>query len=146
MYEFIKLLDSNLEYLSHEIRSDTVYVEIKSNKTVFKCPHCGVNSSKVHSKYKRTFQDLPIQGKKVIIDINNRKIFCINPDCKHTTFAESFDFIRFKGKKTKRLEKEIVDWALNISSVTASNILSNKIVKVSKSTVCNLLKKRNFYY
>ncbi len=146
MDEFIKLLDSNLEYLSHEIRNDTMYVEIKSNKTEFKCPHCGTASSKVHSKYKRTFQDLPIQGKKVTININNRKIFCINPDCKHTTFAESFNFIRFKGKKTKRLEKEIVDWALNTSSVTASNILSNKIVKVSKSTVCNLLKKRSFYY
>ncbi|WP_157732415.1 transposase family protein [Thermoanaerobacterium sp. RBIITD] len=29
-----------------------------------KCPFCGHTSSKVHSHYKRSFQDLPMQGNK----------------------------------------------------------------------------------
>ncbi|WP_209125552.1 transposase family protein [Alkalihalobacillus sp. BA299] len=33
----------------------------------------------MHSRYKRSFQDLPIQGKKVLITLSNRKMFCDNP-------------------------------------------------------------------
>lgn len=30
----------------------------------------------------------------------NRKMFCLNPECKHATFAETFDFIKPKAKST----------------------------------------------
>lgn len=39
-------------------------------------------------------------------------MFCTNPDCPHTTFAESYEFLPFKGKKTKRLDEEIVNISL----------------------------------
>ncbi len=42
---------------------------------------------------------LPIQNKKVIIRLINRKLFCPNLSCNHKTFAERFDFIDFKSKK-----------------------------------------------
>jgi transposase len=142
MDEFIKLLDENLDYVSHEIKEDTCYITIKSNRLEVKCPFCGETSSKAHSIYVKTFQDLPIQGKKVKLIIANRKMLCLNPDCKHTTFAERFDFLPNKAKKTKRLEDEIVRLSLNCSSIAATQILRKSIVEVGKSTVCNLLKKR----
>jgi transposase len=107
------------------------------------CPYCGKPSSKVHSHYKRSFQDLPMQGKKVKIILNNRKMFCNNPDCNHTTFAENFDFLPFKAKKTKRLDDEIVNISMNLSSLTAAKLLRNSVAYVGKSTVCGLLKKRH---
>lgn len=84
-----------------------------------------------------------MQDKKVIIIINNRKMFCNNQLCDHKTFAETYKFLSPKGKKTKRLEDQIINISMNVSSITASNILSKNIAKVCKSTVCNLLKKRN---
>ncbi|CAI3237621.1 MAG: transposase family protein [Clostridium sp.] len=66
----IKILEKNLDYLSHEIIDDTIYINIISNRNKCKCPYCGKFSNKVHSKYKRTFQDLPIQNKKVEIILN----------------------------------------------------------------------------
>jgi transposase len=142
MDEFIKLLDKNLEYVSHEIIGDTIFINVISNRKEVICPFCGSHSSKVHSHYKRSFQDLPIQGKKVIVVLNNRKMFCLNPECKHTTFAETFDFLPHKGKKTKRLEDEIINISMNVSSLAAEQILKNKVANVGKSTICNLLKKR----
>ncbi|WP_081467102.1 transposase family protein [Acetivibrio clariflavus] len=59
------------------------------------CPFCDRPSSRIHFTYNRTFQDLPIQGNKVFIIICNRKMFCDNSDCKHTTFAERFDFMYY---------------------------------------------------
>jgi transposase len=64
MDEIVKLLDENLDYVSHEIREDVMYITVKPNKAEVACPFCGVASSKVHSAYQRTIQDLPIQGKK----------------------------------------------------------------------------------
>ena len=142
MDEIIKLLDENLDYISHTIIGDTIFINVVSNRKEVRCPYCGDPSSKSHSHYKRSFQDLPIQGKKVRIILRNRKMFCYNPDCNHTTFAESFDFLKIKATKTKRLENEIINISMNVSSLTATSILRNSVANVGKSTICNLLKKR----
>lgn len=141
--EFIKLLDRDLEYVSHTIIDDTIYIRVESLRKEMVCPFCGQPSSKTHSHYDRSFQDLPIQHKKVIIILSNRKMFCHNPECKHTTFAEKFSFLPAKAKKTNRLEDEIINLSMNVSSITASSILSTRVAKVGKSTICNLLKKRH---
>ncbi len=99
MDSIIKMLDKTLDYVSHELVEDTLYITVISNLENVKCPDCGVESNKVHSKYKKSFQDLPIQGKKVIIIIKNRNMFCINQDCKRYTFSEKFSFIDSKAKK-----------------------------------------------
>jgi transposase len=117
MDEIIKLLDENLEYIIHEIIGDTIFINVVSNRGTVICPYCGIPSSKVHSHYERRFQDLPIQGKKVRVILNNRKMFCNAPDCNHTTFAESFDFLKFKATKTTRLENEIINLSMNVSSL-----------------------------
>jgi len=142
MDEFIKLLDPGLDYISHEIIGDTIVIRVASNQEEAVCPYCGCTSTKTHSVYERSFQDLPIMGMKTRIIISNRKMFCPNPDCSHTTFAETFRFIKPKAKKSNRLLDKIVDVSLNVSSLNASDILKNGIADVGKSTICNLLKKR----
>lgn len=141
MDEFVKLLDQNLDYVSHEFINGTIYINVVSNKEEVRCTFCGKPSTKVHSHYKRSFQDLPMQGKKVVVVIDNRKMFCHNPECQNTTFAETFDFLSHKGKKTKRLENEIINISANVSSVAAAEILQGSVANVGKSTICNLLKK-----
>ncbi|MGL5244691.1 MAG: transposase family protein [Sarcina sp.] len=143
MNDLIKLLDKNLEYIHHNIEKDTIYINVKSIKKEMRCAYCNNYSTKVHSKYKKSFQDLPIQGMKVIIIIDNRKMFCKNDDCNHITFSEKFKFIHDKAKKTKRLEEKIIRLSLNMSSISASNYLKKNLVDIGKSTICTLLKKRN---
>lgn len=141
MDDFIKLLDKNLEYEKHEMIEDTVYIDVRSTRIAVECPYCGSLTSRCHSKYSRSFQDLPIQGKKTIVILNNRNMFCDNPDCDHTTFAESFSFIKEKSKKTERLLEEILHVSKSMSSVQAENYLRKNVVKIGKSTICELLKK-----
>ena len=141
MERFIKGLDKNLRYEKDEIVEDTYYLYVISTKKKAECPYCGQSSSRVHSTYIRSFQDLPIQDKKVIIVIKNRKIFCDNPECQKTTFAETFSFLPPKGKKSKRLIEKILDVSLNVSSITAASLLSDGVAAVGKSTICNMLKK-----
>lgn len=142
MDEFIKELDPNLDYLEHEMTGDEVIIYVASNRKICSCPYCGTASTRVHSCYEKSFQDLPIMGRKTKIIMENRKFFCDNAECGFTTFAERFDFLAQKGKKTRRLIEKIVDVSLNTSSAAASKTLKDGIADVGKSTICNLLKKR----
>jgi len=143
MEELVKMLDEDIEYIEHEIIDKTIYIQVKSIRESAFCPYCGTESTRVHSRYERRFKDLPIQGKKVEIVLKNLKYFCGNPDCTHKTFAESFACFPFKGKRSNRLTEEIVRISMEVSSVTASALLSKGVAKVGKSTICNLLKKQN---
>ena len=87
MDEFIKELDADLDYLEHEITENEVIIYVASNRRSCKCSYCGHACSRVHSRYEKRFQDLPIMGKKTKVIIENRKFFCDNPDCTFTTFA-----------------------------------------------------------
>ena len=141
MRELIKLLDENLEYISHEIADGCIYIKVESKRKEVQCPFCGEMSEKVHSFYIKSFQDLPIQGMKVVLILNNRKMFCRNTKCGHTTFAERFEFIVGKSKKTKRLKDEITRLSMNMSSVAAAEVLSKNTVTIGKSTICRLIKR-----
>lgn len=141
MKDMIKLLDKNLKYEKHEIKNEEIRIWVKSRNKVLTCPYCGEKSKKVHSTYRRTIQDMPISGKKVYIEITNKKMLCPNADCRRKTFAEQYDFVGAKGKKSQRLEKEIINIARNSSSTEAARMLNRSTVKISSGTVRNLLKK-----
>ena len=143
MRDIIRLLDENLEYTEHKVNGDCITVYASSNRKGARCPFCAEASSRVHSTYERSFQDLPIQGKKVYIVIINRKYFCDNPSCSRTTFAEPFSCLKPKVKKSGRLLNEIMKVSLEVSSVTASRMLKNGVADVSKSTICSILKKNS---
>ena len=141
MRELIKLLDEDLEYISHEITDECVQIRVESKRKEVQCPFCGKMSDKVHSVYEKSFQDLPMQGMKVVLILNNRKMFCRNSECGHTTFAERFEFLLGKSKKTKRLKDEIMRLSMNMSSVAAAEVLSKNTVTIGKSTICRLIKR-----
>ncbi|SNS88524.1 zinc-finger of transposase IS204/IS1001/IS1096/IS1165 [Anaerovirgula multivorans] len=103
MDTIVKYLDKSLDYVSHELIGDTLYINVMSNLKSVPCPDCLIQSSKVHSRYKKSFQDLPIQGKKVVIVIKNRNLFCVSTECPRYTFSETFDFIDAKSKKLNDL-------------------------------------------
>ncbi len=143
MDEFIKLLDASLEYISHIFEEDTFFIKVKSNISSAICPFCGCESSQAHSAYERSFQDLPIQGHMVMVILRTRKMFCVNPDCGHTTFAERYPFLERNAKSTTRLKDQIINIALETSSIAAASSLKRSAIKVSKSTICLMLKKTN---
>ena len=142
MEELITLLDENLICTSTDISADFIRFSVTSIRKECVCPVCQCASSRIHSHYNRSFQDLPIEDKKVVITLSNRKLFCDNASCHRTTFAETFDFLDNKAKKTKRLKETILEVSLTQSSVSAAAYLSQHVVDVKKSTICNYQKKK----
>ena len=142
--ELIKLQNNKLKYESHEIKGEEIHIRVKSKCKTVKCPYCGMKSKKVHSRYKRTYQEMPVSGKKVYIELTVRKMFCANATCGKKTFSEGYEYVGAKRKKSGKLEREIVNISLNSSSTEASKKLSRSTAKVSASTVIRLLKKMEY--
>jgi transposase len=109
MDSLIKTADPNFKYVRHETENGVMRIFVKSTRQEAQCPYCGGVSDKVHSLYFRKFRDLPIQDKKVEIVIDNRKFFCLNPDCAHKTFAESFECLPKMGRRSRRLTEAIME-------------------------------------
>ncbi|ALS78627.1 hypothetical protein AUO94_08110 [Planococcus kocurii] len=144
MEELMTLLDEHLSCSGIDISDDIIRFSVISTRKECVCPSCQQTSSRVHSRYSRSFQDLPIQDKKVIITLLNRKLFCDNMACHRTTFAETFHFIDHNAKKTQRLKETILEVSLTQSSVSAAAYLSQHVVDVKKSTICNYQKKKHY--
>jgi Transposase/zinc-finger of transposase IS204/IS1001/IS1096/IS1165 len=52
------------------------------------CPSCGRLSRRVHSRYERRLADAPAGGRRVVIRLQVRRLFCDAPGCGKRTFAE----------------------------------------------------------
>lgn len=141
MKEIISLPDKRLQYISHENEESRILIYVQSAVEKVACTYCGEESDKIHSHYTRKLQDLPIQGKKVTLILDNKKYFCSNEKCSHKTFAESFSFFKPKATKTKRLQEEILRVSLTQSSLSAEKYLRRSVADVGKSTICSMLKK-----
>ena len=141
MNEFIHELGEDYILDDYKIKKDVVVFHISSKCEELMCPYCGEKSNKVHSTYEREIQDLPMQNKKVILLVKTRKIFCHNSLCSKKTFSESHHFVDRKGKKTRRVEKNIIYTSTQLSSVNASKVLKTSNINVFKSSICELLKK-----
>lgn len=141
MEKLLSSLDSELKYLDYKIKANKIIITMASSRKDVICPYCNEISTRVHSLYQREVQDLPIMDKKVVLLLNTRKMFCDNPDCSHKTFAERFNFLGYKARKSERLIQKILDLSASVSSLMAAGLLSESTADVGKSTICSLLKK-----
>jgi len=141
MKELIDILDKDLQFIDYKVIGEELYIRVNSKRRKAECPYCGHESFQVHSRKERTLKDIPIQGKKVIIKLEQKKYFCKNEECERKTFAERFSFYDIKATKTKRLQEEIMLVAMTQSSIAASRYLRKSVADVGKSTICNMLKK-----
>lgn len=141
MNQFIKDLDNDYDLDEYKIKRNIAIFKISSKLKEVECPYCGVTSMSVHSTYEREIQDLPVMGKNTVLLVKTRKMFCHNSACSKKTFSERHSFVTPNGKRTKRLEKNIIYAATNVSSVNASRVLKASNISASKSSICELLKK-----
>ena len=60
----VKDLDNNYRLDAFRNKADKIIFEISSEISTAHCPYCGKESKRIHSRYQREIQDLPIQGSK----------------------------------------------------------------------------------
>lgn len=117
-------------------------IQINSSSAV--CPTCQKCSSRVHSRYCRNIDDLPVSGQHVHIQILSHKWFCDNPECPLTIFTERLSWIGPYQRKTDRLEKVIEKVTFSTNCLTAEKVCHFLHIPISHDTLLRRAKTASF--
>ncbi|GCA70501.1 hypothetical protein MiYa_02034 [Microcystis aeruginosa NIES-2519] len=103
--KFLNLKGTSIQGYRHLENIGIVFrIESKNQKVI--CPHCGLESDKLHQNHRHLVKDLPISGQPVYLQVNRRQFKCDN--CRKP-FSEELDFVASKRTYTKRLAENILE-------------------------------------
>lgn len=129
----ISCLDEKAQIIYEKQTEKELFFIIQINSTSAICPSCQNCSIRVHSRYCRNVDDLPISDYHVQFQILTHKWFCDNPDCPKSIFTERLSWLQPYKRKTNRLEKAIEKIAFSTNCLTAE-----KVCKASKSLLVTI--------
>jgi transposase len=120
---------------------DGVLVVVASTRAgPARCTGCGQLSEWVHSAYVRHLADEAVGGRPVRIDLTVRRLYCENPHCPKTTFAEQVaGLTRRYQRRTPALQKIVDALALALAGSAGARMLSMLHQVLSWMTVLNAL-------
>ncbi len=143
--ELIKrLMPACLPLRLHEllVAADDVTLVLASCQSAACCPLCGQPTTRTHSRYSRTLQDLPWGPLRVQLRIQVRRFFCENPTCPRKMFSEPLAGLAERSaRRTKRLREALlaIGWALG-GQAGARQCVAHAM-PVSGTTLLSLLRR-----
>ena len=106
------------------------------------CPSCGSVSGRVHSRYVRTVDDLPMHGRQVRLRLTVRRFFCDNARCARRTFAEHFGGIAGAyARKTRRLIEALCEIGFVCGGEAGSRLALALGMVVSGDTLLTIIRR-----
>ena len=103
-----------LTVTSYRIEEEKIYLKIGYFKENCECPHCGNITDDINQIRGVSIRDMPILGKKTILEIGRRQFYC--QDCKKY-FTEPLRVIDFPRQITKRYKNYIFE-RVKVSTIT----------------------------
>jgi transposase len=101
-----------------------------------RCPECRRSSSSYHSKYSRTVQDLPWQGREVQLRVILRRFRCRNVRCVRKVFAERVPgVVRCYARRTERLHEIVRAVGYAAGGLPGSRLLHRLSIPISDDSV-----------
>jgi Transposase/zinc-finger of transposase IS204/IS1001/IS1096/IS1165 len=121
--------------------ANVLLVHVVSQSSRACCPLCGVQASRIHSRYWRRAADLPCAGRQVSLMLTVRKFFCPNPSCPRKIFAEQFpDLVQAYARLTNRLREALVVLGLATCGELTSRLAPKLGMTVKPTTILRRLR------
>jgi transposase len=114
-------------------------IAIRGAATVCRCPMCSGICSRVHSQYRRRLADLPAAGVRIALILRMRRFFCDDLACERRIFAERFEAVGPRARRTSRLDDVIHCLAIALGGRPAASLSRRLNVKVSNDTLLRAL-------
>ena len=104
------------------------------------CPACDRISRRVHSRYERRLADAPVGGRRVIIRLQVRRLFCDAPACAKRTFAEQVPGLTARyGRKTALLAGMQRDIAVALAGRAGCRLARDLALPASRQVLLRLV-------
>jgi transposase len=96
--------DRGLSVTDTAIAPERITVAVSSTAPTACCPTCGHPSHRIHSHYRRTLADLPVNGRRFELRVTARRFFCCQSGCNRTVFCERLpDLVDPHARSTHRM-------------------------------------------
>jgi transposase len=76
---------------------NAVRVRVRTSTPEAVCPRCGGVSRRVHAWHVRQLADLPVTGRRLVIELRVRRLVCAVTHCEQRTFREQVPELAFAG-------------------------------------------------
>ena len=105
------------------------------------CPGCGSLSARVHSRYQRRLLDTAIAGREMLLVLRVRRLFCANPDCAKSTFAEQIPGLAMRyARRTVALDRVLGAVALALGGRAGQRLSQHLAALVSRMTLLRMVR------
>ena len=123
------------------VSSNQIMLHLASTSQEAGCPVCRQLSAKIHSRYRRTLDDLPCCGKSVRIEIQIRRFYCLNQGCHRRLFAERRPEVAIPlARKTNRLNRTLDTIGLALGGEAGARTAGEMSILVSPDTLIRRLR------
>ncbi len=104
------------------------------------CPVCGVMTALVHGWCGRTVADVPVDGRRVVVEVQVRRLRCSQWGCPRRTFREQVPGLLEKyQRRTSRLARQLGALVRELAGRAAACLSDALAVPVSYSVALRLL-------
>lgn len=95
----------------------------------------------MHSHYVRTLADTPLAGRRVSIQLQVRRFFCINADCPARTFVEQVDGLTTRyARRTPLLHTMLEAIGLALAGRAGARMAAQLGVTVGRDTLLRMVR------
>lgn len=118
-----------------------VRIEARTRPALVACPDCRRVSGRVHSRYSRDLSDTATADREVLIRLTVRRLFCDNPECGRTTFAEQVPGLAARhARRTAILQRVLSAVDLALGGRAGARLTHRLAVSVSRMTLLRMVR------
>ncbi|ADW71615.1 transposase IS204/IS1001/IS1096/IS1165 family protein (plasmid) [Granulicella tundricola MP5ACTX9] len=120
-----------------------IEMRLKTCRVSATCPACGTSCRKVHSRYGRRLADLPWHGVPVVIHLQTRRFFCLEPGCRRKVFTEPLPgTVSRYGRRSCRSSEALRWMTLSLGGRAGARLAERLGLLASRSTLLRELHHR----
>ncbi|MCK1289693.1 ISL3 family transposase, partial [Bradyrhizobium sp. 30] len=122
----------------------TAVITIRATRGTSLCPSCGTSSGRIHSRYQRRLNDLPLAGRQVRLVVVARRFRCVTALCGRRIFTERFDdgALAPWARRTTRLDLIVHHLGLALGGRPAASFARRLMLPVSNDTLLRVVRRR----
>lgn len=123
-----------------EDAGEVIRVRAATRACLVACPSCGEGSTRVHAREQRTAADVPVDGRRVQVQIRVRRLRCTVASCARSTFREQVPGVleRYQ-RRTIRLMRQVGAVVKELAGRAATRALAAGGVEASRDTALRTL-------
>ena len=123
-------------------KSEQGWLVRAEGRTRSECPWCGTQSTARHSRYWRQLQDLPVQGKRVALQLRLSRWRCCNRECEQAIFRERLgEVVAPWARRTSRVEEILLLVGHRTGGRGAEFLMKRLAMSVSDDTILRRIKR-----